>query len=154
MQAAPSMPAVQNRVVRYPETRRATFRNSSRLFYSTISPVFINHKIYLHNISIQGVFLFMKKICKHRFRALVVHLATLTFAGSASVNVLKGFRDGFRVRVFLLFLNCCRQYRNKRFVIKEGVKVIRKFFLKHNKSFRWHLGDYEKHNFFGHTRHP
>ena len=22
------------------------------------------------------------------------------------------------------------------------------FFLKHNKSFRWHLGDYEKHNFF------
>ena len=27
-------------------------------------------------------------------------------------------------------------------------KVIRKFFLKHNKSFRWHLGDYEKHNFF------
>ena len=28
------------------------------------------------------------------------------------------------------------------------LKVIRKFFLKHNKSFRWHLGDYEKHNFF------
>ena len=27
-------------------------------------------------------------------------------------------------------------------------KVIRKFILKHNKSFRWHLGDYEKHNFF------
>ena len=28
------------------------------------------------------------------------------------------------------------------------VKVIRKFFLNHNKSFRWHLGDYEKHIFF------
>ena len=28
------------------------------------------------------------------------------------------------------------------------IKVIRKFFLTHNKSFRWHLGDYEKHNFF------
>ena len=27
-------------------------------------------------------------------------------------------------------------------------KVIRKFFLNHNKSVRWHLGDYEKHNFF------
>ena len=27
-------------------------------------------------------------------------------------------------------------------------KVIRKFFIKHNKSFRWHLGDYEKHIFF------
>ena len=27
-------------------------------------------------------------------------------------------------------------------------KVIRKFFLNHNKSFRWHLGDYEKHIFF------
>ena len=26
--------------------------------------------------------------------------------------------------------------------------MIRKFFLTHNKSFRWHLGDYEKHNFF------
>ena len=26
------------------------------------------------------------------------------------------------------------------------LKVIRKFFLKHNKSFRWHLGDYEKHD--------
>ena len=24
------------------------------------------------------------------------------------------------------------------------LKVIRKFFLNHNKSFRWHLGDYEK----------
>ena len=29
-----------------------------------------------------------------------------------------------------------------------SLKVIRKFFLNHNKSFRWHLGDYEKHNFF------
>ena len=28
------------------------------------------------------------------------------------------------------------------------VKVIRKFLLKHNKSFRWHFGDYVKHNFF------
>ena len=28
------------------------------------------------------------------------------------------------------------------------LKVIRKFFLKHNKSFRSHRGDYEKHNFF------
>ena len=26
-------------------------------------------------------------------------------------------------------------------------KVIRKIFLKHNKSFRWHLRDYEKHIF-------
>ena len=29
-----------------------------------------------------------------------------------------------------------------------SLKVIRKFFLKHNKSFRWHLGDDEKHDFF------
>ena len=29
-----------------------------------------------------------------------------------------------------------------------ALKVIRKFFLNHNKSFRWHLGDYEKHIFF------
>ena len=29
-----------------------------------------------------------------------------------------------------------------------AIKVIRKFFLKHNKNFRWHLGDYEKLNFF------
>ena len=28
------------------------------------------------------------------------------------------------------------------------IKVIKKFFLNHNKSFRWHLGDYEKHIFF------
>ena len=28
------------------------------------------------------------------------------------------------------------------------IKVIRKFFLRHNNSLRWHLGDYEKHNFF------
>ena len=28
------------------------------------------------------------------------------------------------------------------------VKVIRKFFLNHNKSFRWHLGDYENIIFF------
>ena len=34
------------------------------------------------------------------------------------------------------------------FQITSVLKVIRKFFLKHNKSFRWHLGDYEKHNFF------
>ena len=33
-------------------------------------------------------------------------------------------------------------------LVSYGLKVIRKFFLKHNKSFRWHLGDYEKHNFF------
>ena len=32
--------------------------------------------------------------------------------------------------------------------ILDVLEVIRKFFLKHNKSFRWHLGDYEKHNFF------
>ena len=30
----------------------------------------------------------------------------------------------------------------------KKLKVIRKFFLKHNKSFRWHLGDYEKHHLF------
>ena len=35
-----------------------------------------------------------------------------------------------------------------RFFGKHLVKVSRKFFLKHDKSFRWHLGDYEKHNFF------
>ena len=28
------------------------------------------------------------------------------------------------------------------------VKVIRKFFFNNNKSSRWHLGDYEKHDFF------
>ena len=28
------------------------------------------------------------------------------------------------------------------------LKVIWKFFLKHNKSFRWHLGDYENIIFF------
>ena len=28
------------------------------------------------------------------------------------------------------------------------LKVIRKFFLKHNKSFRWHFGDNEKQIFF------
>ena len=28
------------------------------------------------------------------------------------------------------------------------LQVIRKFFFNHNKSFRWHLGDYEKHIFF------
>ena len=28
------------------------------------------------------------------------------------------------------------------------IKVIRKFFLNHNKSFRWHLGDFEEHDFF------
>ena len=32
--------------------------------------------------------------------------------------------------------------------VQHLLKVIRKFFFKHNKSFRWHLGDYEKHNFF------
>ena len=31
---------------------------------------------------------------------------------------------------------------------KVAIKVIRKFFLKHKKSFRWHLGDYEKIFFF------
>ena len=37
---------------------------------------------------------------------------------------------------------------NKNDAIHEvQFKVIRKVFLKHNKSFRWHLGDYEKHNF-------
>ena len=30
----------------------------------------------------------------------------------------------------------------------RDLKVFRKFFIKHNKSFRWHLGDYEKNNFF------
>ena len=30
----------------------------------------------------------------------------------------------------------------------QGFKVTRKFFLKHNKSLRWHLGKYEKHIFF------
>ena len=29
-----------------------------------------------------------------------------------------------------------------------SLKVIRKFFKNHNKSFRWHLWDYEKHIFF------
>ena len=33
-------------------------------------------------------------------------------------------------------------------IVHCAVKVIRKFFLNHNKSFRWHLGDYEKHIFF------
>ena len=30
----------------------------------------------------------------------------------------------------------------------SNIKVIRTFFVNHNKSFRWHLGDYEKHIFF------
>ena len=34
---------------------------------------------------------------------------------------------------------------NARFAI---LKVIRKFFLKHNKSFRWQLWNYEEYNFF------
>ena len=33
-------------------------------------------------------------------------------------------------------------------ITSRHLKVSRKFFLKHNKSFRWHLGDYEKHNLF------
>ena len=33
-------------------------------------------------------------------------------------------------------------------LFSSSIKVIRKFFLNHNKSFRWHLGDYEKHIFF------
>ena len=32
--------------------------------------------------------------------------------------------------------------------LAAAFKMIRKFFLNHNKSFRWHLGDYEKHIFF------
>ena len=27
------------------------------------------------------------------------------------------------------------------------LKVIRTFFITHNKRFRWHVGDYEKHDF-------
>ena len=33
-------------------------------------------------------------------------------------------------------------------ILNGALKVIRKFFLTQNKSFRWHLGDYEKHHFF------
>ena len=33
-------------------------------------------------------------------------------------------------------------------VIQPKLQVIRKFLLNHKKSFRWHLGDYEKHFFF------
>ena len=33
-------------------------------------------------------------------------------------------------------------------VVCTVLKWSGSFFLKHNKSFRWHLGDYEKHNFF------
>ena len=38
-------------------------------------------------------------------------------------------------------------------IVKVGcwqsyIKVIRMFFTKHNRSLRWHLGDYEKHIFF------
>ena len=29
--------------------------------------------------------------------------------------------------------------------VLETIKVIRKFFLNNNKSFRWHLGDYAEH---------
>ena len=35
------------------------------------------------------------------------------------------------------------KHRQKGELEKNNVKVIRKFFLNHNKSFRWHLGDYE-----------
>ena len=40
------------------------------------------------------------------------------------------------------------RFRYYRKSVLHLLKVIRKFFLKHNKSFRWHLGDYEKHNLF------
>ena len=34
------------------------------------------------------------------------------------------------------------------FMVEDHIKVIRKFFfLNHNKSFRWHLGNYEKYIF-------
>ena len=38
--------------------------------------------------------------------------------------------------------------RNVNKQISAQLKVIRKFFLNHNKSFRWHLGDYENIFFF------
>ena len=42
-------------------------------------------------------------------------------------------------------IECPKIYRK---YVTYLLKVIRKFFLKHNKNFRWHLWDYEKHNFF------
>ena len=41
----------------------------------------------------------------------------------------------------------CLQSVNPPAVQSTQLKVIRKFFLNHNKSFRWHLGDYEKYFF-------
>ena len=30
----------------------------------------------------------------------------------------------------------------------DKLKVIRKFFLNHNKSYKWHHGEYEKNDYF------
>ena len=54
------------------------------------------------------------------------------------------FFDMRCVKVVLTFLNV----KEDMLRFKHVLKVIRKFFLNHNKSFRWHLGDYEKHDFF------
>ena len=44
--------------------------------------------------------------------------------------------------IFLTFHNLIRHFLIILF-LSGRLKVIRKFFIKHNKSFRWHLGDYE-----------
>ena len=44
--------------------------------------------------------------------------------------------------------NCQIDELKFNWILNSTFKVIRKFFLNHHKSFRWHLGDYEKHNFF------
>ena len=49
-------------------------------------------------------------------------------------------------QVIIIFINpIWKCYLN---IFVALFKVIRNFFLNHYKSFRWHLGDYEKHSFF------
>ena len=58
-----------------------------------------------------------------------------------------------RIHIFLrfisgsAFLRCETGTPTKMFFELKLLKVIRKFLLNHNKSFRWHLGDYKKHDF-------
>ena len=55
-----------------------------------------------------------------------------------------------------MLANICRmtvgrmidRYNEDQMRREEGqIKVIRRFFVNHNKNFRWNLGDYEKHIF-------
>jgi len=53
--------------------------------------------------------------------------------------------------IYIFFLSIVKNRSDVSFaddLNKVAIKVIRKIFLTNNKSFRWHLGDYEKYNFF------